>query len=134
MMSKLPYVDSYKDLLIYNKARELSREIYQISKDFPSDESYSLTSQIWRSSRSVGAQIAEAWAKRFYKKHFISKLTDSDAEVNETEHWIDIAYDCGYLSQENKQRLTEECREIGRLIGGMISKVDTFCGQKEPSI
>lgn len=74
MMSKLPYVDSYKDLLIYNKARELSREIYQISKDFPLDESYSLTSQIRRSSRSIGAQIAEAWAKRFYKKTFHQQI------------------------------------------------------------
>ena len=133
MMSKLPYVDSYKDLLIYNKARELSREIYKISKDFPSDESYSLTSQIRRSSRSIGAQIAEAWAKRSYKKHFISKLTDSDAEVNETEHWIDIAYDCGYLNKEDNQKLIVACHEIGRLIGGMISKADTFCGQNEPS-
>lgn len=79
------------------------------------------------------AQIAEAWAKRNYKKHFISKLTDSDAEVNETEHWIDIAYDCGYLNKEDNQQLTATCREIGRLIGGMISKADTFCGQKESS-
>ena len=134
MMSKLPYVDSYKDLLVYNKARELSREIYKISKDFPSDESSSLTSQIRRSSRSIGAQIAEAWAKRIYKKHFISKLTDSDAEVNETEHWIDIAYDCGYLNKEDNQKLTASCREIGRLIGGIISKADLFCEKTEKLI
>lgn len=113
--------------MIYKKARKLSWEIYKVSKKFPTEEAYSLTSQIRRSSRSIGAQIAEAWAKRPYKKHFISKLTDSDAEINETEHWIDIAFDCGYLSKEYKLKLTNECREIGRLIGGMISKADSFC-------
>lgn len=125
-MNKLPYVESYKDLLIYKKARKLSWEIYKLSKKFPPEEAYSLTSQIRRSSQSIEAQIAEAWTKRTYKKHFISKLTDSDAEVNETEHWIDIAYDCGYTSKEYKQKLIEECREIGRLIDGMISKADSF--------
>jgi len=131
-MDKLPYVNSYKDLLVYTKSRDLSRKIFRISKDFPSDEIYSLTSQIRRSSRSVGAQIAEAWAKRFYKRHFISKLTDSDAEVNETEHWIKIAHDCGYMDQENTLILTDACREIGRLLGGMINKADIFC-EKKPS-
>jgi four helix bundle protein len=129
-MKKLPYVNSYRALKVYKKAQDLTREIFNISKDFPEKESYSLTNQIRRSSRSIGAQIAEAWAKRFYKKHFVSKLTDSDAEVNETEHWIDTAFDCGYISKDLRQQLSEACREIGRIIGGMISKADTFCEYK----
>jgi four helix bundle protein len=128
MKNKLPYVKEYRDLLVYKKAIELTEEIFVESKTFPPEEKYSLTDQVRRSSRSIGAQIAEAWAKRSYKKHFISKLTDSDAEVNETEHWIDIAYDCGYLNKEDNQKLIVACHEIGRLIGGMISKADTFCG------
>ena len=99
-MTKLPYVNSYTDLIVYKKSRELSKIIYELSKGSPPEENFSQTSQIRRSSRSIGAQIAEAWAKRPYKRHFISKLTDSDAEVNETEHWTDIAFDCGYISKE----------------------------------
>ena len=71
-----------------------------MTKSFPKEEMYSLTDQIRRSSRSVGAQIAEAWAKRHYEKHFISKLTDSDGEQHETQHWIEVAEDCGYITKE----------------------------------
>jgi len=76
----------------------LAKEIFSITKSFPRDEMFSLTDQIRRSSRSVGAQIAEAWAKRKYEKHFISKLTDADGEQQETQHCIEIALDCTYLS------------------------------------
>ena len=87
---------------------------------------YSLTDQIRRSSRSVGAQIAEAWGKRQYEKHFVSKLTDADGEQQETQHWIEIAFDCGYLSQDQKMRLLKGYEEIGRLLGGMIAKATKF--------
>ncbi len=130
-MEKLPYVGNFQDLVVYKKSRQLSKEIYKISKGFPAEEIYSLTSQIRRSSRSVGAQIAEAWAKRLYKKHFISKLTDADAELNETEHWILIASNCGYIENKDQQLISRTCDEIGRMLGSMISKADQFC--TEPS-
>jgi four helix bundle protein len=128
MMSKLPHAQSFRDLVVYQKARRLAREIFQVSKTFPREEMYSLTTQIRRSSRSIGAQIAEAWAKRRYEKHFISKLTDSDGEQYETQHWIDTAADCDYLTTQQAERLNAKCTEIGRLLGGMMDKADLFCG------
>ncbi|NTW31258.1 MAG: four helix bundle protein [Bacteroidetes bacterium] len=84
----MEYVKSFRDLEVYKLSRQLSREIFEVSKKFPKEEMYSLIDQIRRSSRSVGAQIAEAWAKRKYEKHFVSKLTDADGEQLETQHWI----------------------------------------------
>src|SRR5512142_1037602 len=126
-MTKLEYATSFRDLIVYRKARELSLEIFRLTKRFPKEEMYSLTDQIRRSSRSVGAQIAEAWAKRRYEKHFISKLTDSDGEQQETQHRIETAFDCNYISQEEAKILPEKCSEIGRLLGGMIAKAEQFC-------
>src|SRR5215208_1388766 len=126
-MAKLEYAASFRDLLVYQKARELSRTIFKLTKQFPKEEAYSLTDQIRRSSRSTGAQIAEAWAKRRYEKHFVSKLTDSDGEQQETQHWIETAFDCEYISQEEEKVLLEKCAEIGRLLGGMMAKAEQFC-------
>ncbi len=126
-MAKLEYATSFRDLIVYRKARELSLEIFRLTKRFPKEETYSLTDQIRRSSRSMGAQTAEAWAKRRYEKHFISKLTDSDGEQQETQHWIEIALDCEYISREEAKVLLEKCSEIGRLLGGMIAKAEQFC-------
>lgn len=78
--------NSFRDLEVYKLSREFSKEIFDLTKRFPPEERYSLTDQIRRSSRSVGAQIAEAWAKRRYEKHFVSKLTDADGEQQETQH------------------------------------------------
>ena len=91
------YARSFKDLNVYQKAREISRAVFKFSKAFPKEETYSLTDQVRRCARSIGAQIAEAWGKRRYEKHFVSKLTDADAEQLETQHWIGEALDCGYL-------------------------------------
>lgn len=88
---------------------------------------YSLTDQIRRSSRSVGAQIAEAWGKRKYPKHFVSKLTDSDAEQLETQHWVETALDCSYISDETAKEVLQMCNSIGRMIYSMIKKSDSFC-------
>ncbi len=121
------HVNSYRDLTVYKKARELAKEIFELSKAFPDEERYSLTSQIRRSSRSVGAQISEAWAKRLYKAHFISKLTDGDGEHQETQHWIDTAQDCGYLKEIKRDDLIGRYSEVGRMISGMIDKADFFC-------
>jgi four helix bundle protein len=128
-MSGLPYAESFRDLLAYQKARRLSREIFRVTTTFPKEETFSLTDQIRRSSRSVGAQIAEAWAKRRYEKYFLSKLTDADGEQQETQHWIETATDCGYLTQKQAAVLIEKCAEIGRLLGGMMAKSDLFCGE-----
>ena len=106
---------SFRDLEVYKLARQLSLEIFKISKSFPKEEMYSLTDQIRRSSRSVGAQIAEAWAKRRYKKHFISKLTDADGEQQETQHWIETALDCDYLSTTHSKDLLERYASFGRM-------------------
>jgi four helix bundle protein len=127
-MSGLKHADSFRDLLVYQKSRELQREIYKITKSFPKEEIYSLTDQIRRSSRSVGANISEAWAKRRYEKHFISKLTDSDGEQMETQHWIETALDCGYIDQKTSGQLIDKCLEIGRMLGGMMEKSEKFCG------
>ena len=133
-MGKLPYAKSYRDLIVYQKAKLLARDIYQMTVTLPREETYSLVDQIRRSSRSIGAQIAEAWAKRRYTRHFISKLTDAEGEQLETQHWIDIAADCGYLNDELAKSLRDRCAEIGRLIGSMTAKADLFCGSEYKTV
>ncbi len=127
MEQGLPYAQSYQDLLAYNKSLCLADMIFNESKSFPNDETYSLTSQIRRSSRSVGAQIAEAWGKRKYKKHFVSKLTDASSEIHETEHWIKIAFHCEYISAGTRTALLDQCLELNKLVFGMITKATLFC-------
>jgi four helix bundle protein len=99
-----------------------------LSKTFPKEEAYSLTDQIRRCSRSVGAQIAEAWGKRQYERHFVSKLTDADAEQLETQHWIEVACDCGYVSRDECAAILETLHEVGRMLHAMIAKAAQFCG------
>jgi four helix bundle protein len=126
-MSELKYATSFRKLIVYQKARQLSRDIFKLTSRFPKEETFSLTDQVRRSSRSVGAQIAEAWAKRKYEKHFASKLTDADGEQQETQHWIETARDCDYLTQQESESLLQQCSEIGRLLGGMLAKAEQFC-------
>jgi len=128
-MNGLKYAESFRDLLVYQKARELQHEVFLISRAFPKEEKYSLSDQIRRSSRSIGANIAEAWAKRRYEAHFVSKLTDSDGEQYETQHWIETAVDCGYLEPEKGTALIEKCKQVGRLLGGMMEKAELFCSK-----
>ena len=126
-MSSLRYAKSFRDLIVYQKARALARDIFHVSRTFPKEERYALTDQIRRASRSIGAQIAEGWGKRRYEKHFISKLTDADGEQYETQHWIDTAEDCHYLTVEQATAFNARCQEIGRLLGGMMRKSSVFC-------
>ena len=91
-MGELKHAQSFRDLHVYQQARRVAKQVFELTRGFPKEERYSLTDQVRRSSRSVGAQIAEAWAKRRYKKHFVSKLTDADGEQQETQHWIDSAH------------------------------------------
>lgn len=121
------YVKSFRDLEVYKLAREVSKEIYILSKDFPLEEKYSLTDQIRRSSRSVGAQIAESWGKRRYENHFISKLTDADSEQLETQHWLEISEESHYIDASIRDNLLHKCESIGKMIQKMIDKSSTFC-------
>jgi len=129
-MGYLPHANSFRELVVYQKSRELAQGVFQLTKSLPRDEAYSLTDQLRRCSRSIGAQIAEAWAKRPYEKHFISKLTDAIGELDETQHWIDTAADCSYLKGEDTATLLRKCDEIGKLLGGMIAKAELFCTSK----
>ena len=130
----MAHADSYKELDVYILVRQLANDVFQVSKKFPKEEMYSLTDQIRRSSRSIGAQIAEAWAKRRYEKHFISKLTDADAEQQETKHWIDVASDCGYLSDEAVKDLSTRYGSVGRMLNTMITKSHLFCFKEQDSL
>lgn len=134
-MSEIPYQSQLKhaygfqELLAYQVALEMQQKIFEVSKSFPREETHSLTDQIRRSSRSVGAQIAEAWGKRRYEAHFISKLTDAASECLETLHWIESARQCRYISEEQAKYLVDQYDRIGRLIAGMIAKASLFCGK-----
>jgi four helix bundle protein len=116
----------YKDLRVYQTAYTLAMEIFRLSRAFPQEERFSLTSQIRRSSRSVVANLAEGYRKRQYPNMFVSKLADSDAEATETAVWLDFARDSGYLSLENYQHLTEGYSEVGKMLNGMITHPEKF--------
>lgn len=116
----------FKELLAYKKSFELAMEIFEISKSFPKEEKYSLTDQIRRSSRSVAANIAESYRKRRYTNHFISKLTDSDAENSETYTWLEFSMKCKYINQETFEKLNIKNLEIGKLINYMINNPNKF--------
>jgi len=117
---------SFKDLLVYQKSFELAMEIFETSKIFPTDEKYSLTDQVRRSSRSVSANIAEAYRKRQYPAHFKSKLSDADMENSETQVWLDFALKCDYLQAEAHKLFTDRCEEVGRLLNHMMSHPQTY--------
>ncbi|RDI12082.1 four helix bundle protein [Flavobacterium sp. AG291] len=117
---------TFQDLIAYKKAFALAMKIFEISKSFPSEEKYSLTDQIRRSSRSVPANIAEAYRKRIFPKHFHSKLTDCDAENSETQVWIEFCYQCKYISYEIYSELIIETDEIGKLLNYMILNPSKF--------
>lgn len=110
----------FQDLIVYKKAFALAMKIFEISKAFPTEEKYSLTDQIRRSSRSVPANIAEAYRKRVFPRHFHSKPTDCDAENSETQVWIEFCYQCQYISYETYSALITETDEIGKLLNYMI--------------
>ncbi len=119
-------LNSAKDLNVYKKAYALSMEIFKLSRSWPAAEKYSLTDQIRRSSRSVCANLREAWAKRRYEAHFISKLTDCDGENSETDTWLDYAKDCNYISDDQHAYLTGETEAVGRMLGKMLKEPTLF--------
>ena len=119
-------IKSPKDLIVYQKAYALAMKIFEVSKSFPAEEKYSLTDQIRRSSRSVCTNLREAWAKRKYEAHFVSKLTDADGENGETDSWLDFACECGYLAKLDHAELSGECREVGAMLGSMANSPSSF--------
>ena len=102
-------------------------EIFEITKEFPKEEKYSLVDQIRRSSRSIPSNIAEAWVKRKYPKSFVSKLLDSLAEQSETEVWIDMSKDCKYIDEQLHNTLLERYQEVAKMLSSMINSPDKFC-------
>ncbi|MFD1258324.1 four helix bundle protein [Mucilaginibacter terrae] len=117
---------TFRDLVAYKKAFALSMEIFWLTKGFPKEETYSLVDQIRRSSRSVFACIAEAYKKRRYPNHFVSKLTDSDMECGETQAWLDACLACNYLTKEKVEELNLQCGEVSRLLNYMINHPEKF--------
>ena len=124
-MSKL--AQSFQDLEVYQEAFRLQQDIFKMTKRLPAEERFSLTDQIRRSSRAIGANIAEAWAKRRNPAHFLSKLTDADGELQETLHWLASVSACSYLSESEIQRLNDQAALVGRLLGSTINNHESFC-------
>ena len=123
-------VQSFRDLDVYRAAFRMQQTIFQTSKDWPKEEKYALTEQVRRSSRSIGANLAEAWAKRRYPARFLSKCADADGELQETRHWLDTALTCEYLRSEEYEVVMAQLLEVGRMLGGVIQQHESFC---EPS-
>ena len=119
-------INSAKDLKVYKEAYVLAMDIFEHSKNWPTEERYSLTDQIRRSSRSVCTNLREAWSKRRYEAHFIMKVTDCDGENSETDTWLDFARDCAYLSEADYKRLDERCESVGKMLGSILIKPESF--------
>lgn len=126
---KTESIRSFEDLKVYQKAFTLQQEIFALTKKFPTDEKYALVSQVRRSSRSVGANITEAWQKRRYVAHFVSKLSDADGEQAETRHWIGTSKACGYISVSLWEDLISRYKEVGKMLGKMMNSPDSWCRQ-----
>ena len=117
---------SFRDLTVYKKAFELAMEIFKVSKSFPTEEKYSLTDQVRRSSRAVCSCIGEAYRKRNYKAHFVSKSTDADMENTETRVWFDFALACNYITNEKWKDLELKAEEVGKLLNHMIENPEKY--------
>ena len=114
-------------MIVYQKSYKLVVDIFNETKSFPKEELYSLTDHIRRSSRSVPENIAEGWLKRRYPKLFVSKLIDSAGEASETEFWLDMSKDLGYLKREVHRDSLNRCQEIGKMLNSMIRQPEKFC-------
>jgi four helix bundle protein len=124
-------VNSFKELIVYQKAHKLAMDIFELSKTFPKEEKFSLTDQIRRSSRSESSCIAESWAKRLYIKAFVNKLTDSLGEEYETEDWLDYSRDCKYMSEDEHQQMISEYDEVRKMLISMINNPEKWCFNQE---
>lgn len=116
----------FKDITVYKKAFALAMEIFEISKSFPKDERFALTDQVRRSSRSVCANMAEAYRKKQYPAHFLSKISDCGMENSETAVWLDFAFACNYINISIHEKLILQNEEVGKLLYHMISNPDKY--------
>lgn len=119
-------IERFEDLRVYQQCCDLDLAIFVVTKTFPKEEMYSLTDQVRRSSRSIGSNVAEAWAKRGYPAHFRSKLADADGELQETKHWVGRATAYRYLDEAQHEQLIQTCCSIGKKLGKMIQNLDSF--------
>ena len=119
-------ISHFTELTVYERSFELAGEIFLLSKRWPAEERYSLTDQIRRASRSIGANLAESWGKRQYEAHFVSKLTDANSENHEVEHWLRSAHRDGYLRESELAELLELKWATGRMLGAMIANPHPF--------
>ena len=123
-------IRSFKELRVWQNAMNVAMEIFELTKTFPSEERFSLTNQIRRSSRSVAANITESWRKRKYPAAFVSKLNDAESEAAETQTWIEIARRCGYLTQEKAEYLDSRVEEILAQLVTMASQPNKWTIRK----
>lgn len=119
-------VRNFKETAVFKKAFAMAMEIFEISKSFPKEETYSLTDQIRRSSRSVCTNLAEAYRKKLYPAHFVSKATDSDMENSETGVWLDFSLACKYIDQKTHLKFISENEEVGKLLHHMINNPEKY--------
>ena len=117
---------SFRDLKVYQKAFKLAMDIFKMTKDFPEEEKYALTTQVRKSSRSVCSSIGEGYRKRKYQAHFVSKMTDSDMENSETQVWLDFSLSCKYISRDVYKEYFERSEEIGRMLNHMIENPEKY--------
>ena len=117
----MPHISSYKELRVYQAAMDAAMRIFHITKRFPPEERYGLTDQIRRASRSVCSNIGEAWRKRRYRAAFISKLSDSETEAEETRVWLEFSWRCGYISKAEAQELDDE---YDRILAQLVTMID----------
>ncbi len=122
---------SFRDLTVYRKAFELAMEIFEVSKKFPKEETYSLTDQIRRSSRSVCSCIAEAYRKRKYKAYFVSKSSDADMENSETQVWLDFSFKCKYINKDEHTDLRMKSDEVGKMLNHMVEFPEKYLRKDE---
>jgi four helix bundle protein len=124
-------IRGFRELRVYQAARAAACRVFTITSRFPSDEKFSLTSQVRRASRSVGANVAEAWRKRVYPASFISKISDADAEAAEVRAWLDAALDCRYISQAEFNSLDADYDHIGALLRLMMDAPEKWCSRRK---
>ncbi len=127
----MAFARHFKELRVHQQGFELSMRIFRLSRKWPAEERYSLTDQIRRSSRSVCANVAEAWRKRRYPSHFVSKLSDADGESAETQNWLMFAIACEYLSQEDFDELWAGYEQVSGGLVSMMSNPDAWCGPSQ---
>lgn len=124
---------SFKDLRVWQNAMDVAMDVFELSKTFPTEERFSLTDQVRRSTRSVAANISEAWRRRRYVAAFVSKLNDAETEASEAQTWIEIARRCRYCADPTAQDLDVRCEQVIAQLSAMIRDADRWCRPYDPT-